>query len=193
MRRSISLFCSTGILVFASISFGQSVYSGFDKNDYPGDTSLAVLRKSFRYTSYWLNNPPGLDHNPWIGKRSLIKQHGLVFLVLFNGRLHSELQGKDAVAFGGREGNAAVDSAIREGFPRDVRIYLDQEEGGDCYLTKPRMSLHGSLRLSDVERVREFIVRQLMFPMVPAISIRRRISSSWKAKSRGLGANPDRN
>lgn len=116
--------------MFASISFGQSVYSGFDKNDYPGDTSLAVLRKSFRYTSYWLNNPPGLDHNPWIGKRSLIKQHGLGFLVLFNGRLHSELQGKDAAAFGGREGNAAVDSAIREGFPRDVRIYLDQEEGG---------------------------------------------------------------
>ena len=130
MRRMISLFCAIGILQFASISSGQRVYTGFDKNDYPGDAALAVLRKSFQYTSYWLNNPPGLDHNPWTGKRSLIKQQGLGFLVIFNGRLHSELQGKDAAALGGREGNGAVDSAIREGFPRDVRIYLDQEEGG---------------------------------------------------------------
>ena len=130
MRRMISLFCAIGILVFVSTSSGQRVYSGFDKNDYPGDAALSVLRTSFQYTSYWLNNPPGLDHNPWTGKRSLIKQQGFGFLVIFNGRIHSELQGKDAAALGEREGNAAVDSAIREGFPRDVRIYLDQEEGG---------------------------------------------------------------
>jgi hypothetical protein len=102
---------------------------GFDKNDYPGDSALGALRESFQYTSYWLNNPPGLDHNPWAGKRSLIKQKDFGFLVLFNGRLHNELQAKDATALGKKDGNAAVDSAIREGFPRDIRIFLDQEEG----------------------------------------------------------------
>jgi hypothetical protein len=130
MRGTIALFCAIGVLQFASITSAQSVYLGFDKNDYPGDATLIALRKSFQYTSYWLNNPPGLNHNPWAGKRSLIKQQGYGFLVLFNGRLHSELQGKDAGALGASDGNIAVDSAIREGFPRDIRIYLDQEEGG---------------------------------------------------------------
>jgi hypothetical protein len=60
----------------------------------------------------------------------LIKQDGLGFVVLFNGRLHNELQSKDAAALGKEDGSAAVDSAIREGFPRDIRIFLDQEEGG---------------------------------------------------------------
>lgn len=130
MRRMVLSFCAIGILQFASIAFAQSVYLGFDKNDYPGDSALGALRESFRYTSYWLNNPPGLDHNPWAGKRLLIKQHGFGFLVLFNGRLHRELEGKDAAALGRNDGNAAVDSAMREGFARDVRIYLDVEEGG---------------------------------------------------------------
>src|ERR1039458_9440207 len=130
MRSTVLLLCALGVLQFASIASAQRVYFGFDKNDYPGDSALGALHESFQYTSYWLNDPPGLDLNPWVGKRSLIKQRGFGFLVLFNGRLHNELQAKDAVALGTKDGNAAVDSAIREGFPRDIRIFLDQEEGG---------------------------------------------------------------
>jgi hypothetical protein len=130
MTKTISLFCAMAVIQFASISSAQRVYLGFDKNDYPGDAAFPALHKSFQYTSYWLNKPPGLDHNPWVGKRSFIKRQDFGFLVLFNGRLHSELQSKDAAALGGRDGDAAVDSAIREGFPRNIRIYLDQEEGG---------------------------------------------------------------
>jgi hypothetical protein len=130
MRRTVLFFCALGTLQFASIASGQRVYLGFDKNEYPGDSALGALRESFQYTSYWLNNPPGLDHNSWAGKRSLIKHKGFGFLVLFNGRLNNELQAKDAVALGKKDGNAAVDSAIREGFPGDIRIFLDQEEGG---------------------------------------------------------------
>lgn len=130
MRRTVLLFCAIGVLQVAPIASAQRVYLGFDKNDYPGDSALDALRESFRYTSYWLNDPPGLDHNPWTGKRSLIKQKGFGFLVLFNGRLHNELQAKDAAALGKKDGSTAVDSAIREGFPRDIRIFLDQEEGG---------------------------------------------------------------
>jgi hypothetical protein len=130
MKRTILLFCAIEILNLASIGSAQRVYLGFDKNDYPGDAAMVTLRKSFRYSSYWLNNPPGFDHNPWVGKRSLIKQQGFGFLLLFNGRLSNELQGKDAAALGRSDGNAAADSAVREGFPRNVRIFLDQEEGG---------------------------------------------------------------
>src|ERR1039458_7967069 len=130
MRSTVLLLCALGVLQFASIASAQRVYFGFDKNDYPGDSALGALHESFQYTSYWLNDPPGLDHNPWVGKRSLIKQRGFGFLLLFNGRLSNELQGKDAAALGRSDGNAAADSAVREGFPRDIRIFLDQEEGG---------------------------------------------------------------
>jgi len=130
MRGTALLVCAAGVLHCVSVAYAQRVYLGFDKNDYPGDSVLSALRASFLYTGYWLNNPPGLDHNPWAGKRSLIQRRGFGFLVLFNGRLHKELQGRDAAALGKNDGDAAVDSAIREGFPRDVRIFLDQEEGG---------------------------------------------------------------
>ena len=44
-------------------------YLGLDRNDYPGDSNMAVLRKTFAFTGYWLNNPPGANHNSWRGNR----------------------------------------------------------------------------------------------------------------------------
>ena len=52
-------------------SNGQFV--GFDRNDYPGDATMASMRNTFAFTGYWLNNPPGEDANPWLGKRSLLR------------------------------------------------------------------------------------------------------------------------
>jgi hypothetical protein len=130
MRRIRRLTWMMTILALSTIGSAQQVYLGFDKNDYPGDSAMLKLHDSYRYTSYWLNNPPGFDRNPWAGKRAFVKKQGFGFLVLFNGRLSTELRGKDAVVLGRQDGNAAVDSAIREGFPRTVRIFLDQEQGG---------------------------------------------------------------
>ena len=130
MTKTIFLSCAIAIFSFASIGSAQSSYLGFDKNDYPGDEAMVKLRKTFRYTGYWLNNPPGLKRNPWVGKRPVIKEQGFGFLVLFNGRLSDQLQGRDAAALGRFDGIAAVDSALREGFPKNVRIFLDQEQGG---------------------------------------------------------------
>lgn len=107
----------------------QSFYLGFDRNDYPGDENLATLRQTFSYAGYWLNNPPGASGNSWTGKRQAVESAGFGFLVLFNGRLDAQLQ-HGAVALGRSDGQAAVASARREGFPAHTIIFLDLEEGG---------------------------------------------------------------
>jgi hypothetical protein len=105
-------------------------YAGFDRNDYPGDAALPVLRKSFRYTGYWLNIPPGDTQNTWSGRRGILKEQGFGFMVLFNGRLDAALQGHGIALLGRLDGEQAVSLARKEGFPPDVLIFLDQEEGG---------------------------------------------------------------
>ena len=113
-----------------SESSGQSQYLGFDKNDYPGDNLLPALHRSFSYTGYWLNNPPGANSNRWLGKRAALKANGFGFMILYNGRLDKELKGKDAATLGRSDAAAAVSAARREGFGAGAILFLDQEEGG---------------------------------------------------------------
>src|SRR5438309_4569724 len=81
------------ILCFVLSCAGQnSTYLGFDRNDYPGDAQLKILRQTFSYTGYWLNNPPGAKSNSWAGHRAAVESAGFGFLVLFNGRLYAELK-----------------------------------------------------------------------------------------------------
>jgi hypothetical protein len=117
------------MLLTASLLGAQS-YLGFDKNEYPGDDLLPALRKTFSYTGFWLNHPPGMSSNPWTGKRSLLKTRGFGFLILFNGRLYKDLSGRDAASIGQRDAALAIAAAKKEGFPRGAVIFLDQEEGG---------------------------------------------------------------
>jgi hypothetical protein len=109
---------------------GQDHYLGFDKNDYPGDKLLSDLHRSFSYTGYWLNNPPGEKNNSWLGKRGLLKAIGFGFMILYNGRLDKELKGQDAAALGRSDAAAAVSAAKGEGFGPGAILFLDQEEGG---------------------------------------------------------------
>jgi hypothetical protein len=111
----------------------STVYFGFDANDYPGDAVLADLRKTFTFSGYWLNVPPGAKTNPWTGKRAALAKNGFGFLVLFNGRLSKELKSPaDPIDLGTRDAELAVAGAEREGFSANGRIviYLDIEEGG---------------------------------------------------------------
>lgn len=110
-------------------------YVGFDANDYPGDALLSTLRKQFAFTGYWLTNPPGANHNPWVGKRDILLRAGFGFLVVANGRLDKEIlaarkSGKSPTAFAQQDAAAAVAAAKREGFPPHAILFLDQEEGG---------------------------------------------------------------
>jgi hypothetical protein len=108
-----------------------SPYLGFDRNDYPGDSSLTALRQTFAFAGYWLNNPPGENRNTWLGKRPVLESAGFGFLVLFNGRLYAELNNTgNATTLGKSDARAAAASARREGFRAGTVIFLDQEQGG---------------------------------------------------------------
>jgi Rv2525c-like, glycoside hydrolase-like domain len=106
-------------------------YLGFDRNNYPGDQNLKVLRETFSYTGFWLNHPPSARINTWSGKRKILQSAGFGFLVLFNGRLYSELKSVSyASRLGKSDARAAVAAAKRESFPAGTIIFLDQEQGG---------------------------------------------------------------
>lgn len=106
-------------------------YLGFDRNIYPGDAALAVLRKTFAFSGYWLSPPPGEKTNTWSGKRALLRSGGFGFLVLYRGPESRELEKvKDPRQKGEDDSTAAADAAEREGFPPMTIIFLDIEEGG---------------------------------------------------------------
>ena len=117
--------------ILASMPSVAQTYLGFDRNGYPGDANLKTLRQTFAYSGYWLNNPPGAKSNSWVGHRAAVEAAGFGFLVLFNGRLFAELKSEaNARRMGKSDGLMAVSSAQREGFPRGIIIFLDQEQGG---------------------------------------------------------------
>lgn len=106
-------------------------YLGFDRNIYPGDAALPVLRKTFAFSSYWLSLPPGEKTNTWTGKREILSQNGFGFVVLFRGPEEKELKSiEDASAKGEEDARATVEAAQHEGFGPQTIIYLDIEEGG---------------------------------------------------------------
>jgi Domain of unknown function (DUF1906) len=119
-------------------------YLGFDRNVYPGDDALPVLRKTFSFASYWLSPPPGEKTNTWLGKRELLRAQGFGFLVLFRGPQISELQKiwsesrfndanrlrAQAEKRGASDASLAAAAAKKEGFPSRTVVFLDIEEGG---------------------------------------------------------------
>ena len=135
LKLRVAVLCAAA---FGSLATPQWVmaqpyttYLGMDRNDYPGDASMQSLRKTFAFTGYWLNHPPGADHNTWAGKRAQLTALGYGFLLFFNGREYAELKASgNAAAVGSRDATAAVRAAAAEGFPKRAIIFLDQEQGG---------------------------------------------------------------
>jgi hypothetical protein len=106
-------------------------YLGFDRNIYPGDAAVPVLRKIFAFTGYWLSPPPGEKTNVWLGKRRLLHSQGFGFIVLYRGRASSEFKkSTDASQKGTLDARNAATAAKNEGFARGTVIFLDIEEGG---------------------------------------------------------------
>lgn len=138
--KSFSLAARVAALTLVALFFANSAsapeepqhnYLGFDRNIYPGDDALPVLRKTFAFSSYWLSPPPGDKTNTWSGKRELLRSQGFGFVVLYRGPDSRELKTEAvAKAKGTREGEEAGASAKAEGFCAGTIIFLDVEEGG---------------------------------------------------------------
>jgi hypothetical protein len=106
-------------------------YLGFDRNIYPGDAAMPILRKTFAFTSYWLNPLPGGKANTWLGKREFLRAQGFGFLVLYRGRETGALKnGAAAKQNGTQDAKNAAAAAKSEGFTSGTIIFLDIEEGG---------------------------------------------------------------
>jgi hypothetical protein len=106
-------------------------FLGFDRNVYPGDDALPILRKTFAFSGYWLSPPPNEKTNTWLGKRELLRSQGFGFLVLYRGRDSSELKNETmANRLGSEDANGAASAAKAEGFSPGIVIFLDIEEGG---------------------------------------------------------------
>ncbi len=106
-------------------------FLGFDRNYYPGDDAMKLLRKEFVFTSYWLSNPPQTKSNSWSGKREFLKSIGYGFLPLFSGPTSGELRDEPyTLKRVAADAQSAIAAARKEGFPPGTVIFLDIEEGG---------------------------------------------------------------
>ena len=142
MRATLFLIVMLALTTATAIpSQSQSTFLGFDRNDYPGDASMQLLKKKFAFTGYWLNNPPGANSNTWTGHRAALQQMGYGFLLLFNGREYSAIKASgDATLWHTRCSNT-MQAAQQEGFPQHAILFLDQEQGGRM-LPEQRAYIH---------------------------------------------------
>jgi glycoside hydrolase-like protein len=130
------------VLLLAIAAQAQLTYLGMDRNDYPGEAAMVALHKTFAFTGYWLNNPPGANRNTWRGNRASLEKMGYGFLLLFNGREYAQLKASGGAArMGLNDAVAAVESAQQEGFPKGAILFLDQEQGGRM-LPEQRAYIH---------------------------------------------------
>ena len=144
-RRVVALAILTFTIASVPVTRAQSpqhAYLGLDRNDYPGDANMLTLRKTFAFTGYWLNNPPGANRNTWQGKRKPLESMGYGFLLLFNGREYAPLKASgNAARVGASDATKALWSARQEGFPHGSILFLDQEQGGRM-LPEQRAYIH---------------------------------------------------
>jgi hypothetical protein len=115
----------------ARSSLSPAAFLGFDRNIFPDVPALAMLRKTFAFSGYWLSPPPGESTNTWTGQREALRSLGFGFLLLYRGPLERELKNSAAAAQrGAADAQGAVGAAKREGFPARAIIFVDIEEGG---------------------------------------------------------------
>jgi hypothetical protein len=115
----------------AAAAEDEGPFLGFDRNIYPGDDALPILRKTFAYAGFWVGPPPGEKINTWKGKRELMKSLGFGFAVLYRARAFNEVK-KDVAAKQKAviDAKAAAEGAKAEGFAANTVIFLDIEDGG---------------------------------------------------------------
>ena len=114
-----------------SAAQSQTAYLGFDRNQYPGDAAMRLLRKDFAFTGYWVGPAPGEKSSTWQGKRELLRSLGYGFLLLYSGPDSGNLKSSASAAEKGTaDARGAATSVRGEGFSAGSILFLDIEEGG---------------------------------------------------------------
>ena len=137
-RFSLRVLCALCVSALAfsfcaldSAAQSQAAYLGFDRNQYPGDAAMKLLRKDFVFTGYWVGPAPGEKSSAWQGKREFLRLLEYGFLLLYSGPDSGNLKSSASAAEKGTaDARGAATSARREGFPAGSIIFLDIEEGG---------------------------------------------------------------
>jgi hypothetical protein len=80
MHKIANIVLALALLDISCFAASKQTYLGFDRNNYPGDAALPALHKSFRYTSYWLNIPPGEKQNGWVANEHFLRARVSAFL-----------------------------------------------------------------------------------------------------------------
>ncbi len=127
----IALACSVRMRAHSRQPQARRAYLGFDRNIYPGDEAMRSLRHDLAFSGYWLSAPPEEKTDTWSGKREFMRSLGFGFLILYRGRVERELRNATmAYSLGEADAEAAEQAAKSEGFPPNIIIFLDIEEGG---------------------------------------------------------------
>ena len=116
-------------------------YLGMDRNDYLATLTCRYLRKTFAFTGYWLNTPPGAGRNTWTGKRVHLKRwdtDSFCSSMDVNTK-NSKPRAMRAVSVPRRSRSRRT--AESDGFPKRTIIFLDQEQGGRM-LPEQRAYIH---------------------------------------------------
>jgi hypothetical protein len=121
-----------------------AAYLGFDRNDYPGDDNMKLLRRTFSFTGYWLNNPPGATSNTWTGKRHTVEAMGFGFLVVFNGRTYKEIMASgDATKLGEADGSWQPSRRSTKAFRQGRSSSSTRRKADACWQNSGRTFMPG--------------------------------------------------
>ncbi len=110
---------------------GSPNFYGFDISAYPGDSPMQAFWTGtpFWFTGFYLGPAPRHPDTSWMEKRTVLKNMGWGFIIIYVGRQSADGQAL-SYAQGQRDALDAVNLAQQAGFPRGATIFLDVEGGG---------------------------------------------------------------
>lgn len=104
-------------------------FRGFDTDIFPGFDVMQAIKPNFDFVGYYLRAPSHPDQS-WVGKRSGLLQLGYGLAPIFVGQEVAGPGSHNVTAEQGeRDGVAAAQAMLAEGFKPGSRVYLDLENG----------------------------------------------------------------
>jgi hypothetical protein len=107
-------------------------HAGFDRSDYPGDTTMAWLKANTNlvWCGYYFGPAPSHSGTSWMGKRANLVAAGWGIAPLYVGEQVIPPGSQDPSATKGTtDGREAVTFMANEGFAPESCVFLDLEDG----------------------------------------------------------------